>query len=420
MAQENQVARHDASGLAWAPFYGTAWPMQNDPQPPATRSQATRSQATLTQATRSEATLTRATLTRATLTQAVLLVQDVAHAAATIAGRTSVAWNMRALQRFGVDDFIVLGLDGSDAQSDLDNASFGLPKRSRLRFAPAGLWDAVIPHLRDRFLLCPAEILFDANVSALLGDFAADGSEVPGRALVHAGAGQECAWALRRDGLDAALPVSYLPAAGSLPVTSQTGFFADIRTPEGRHAAIHNVPAILHRPALFLDRDGVLNVDHGYVGHRDQWNWTPGALDAVKLATDHGWHVFVVTNQSGVARGLYTEADVKTLMAWMEDEVRRHGGTIDDTRYCPFHPDGTVPAYRRESDWRKPGAGMILNLITDWALNPLHCVLIGDQDTDMQAAAAARIGGILFDGVNLRDTVAGIVVRGDATRLTDQ
>jgi D-glycero-D-manno-heptose 1,7-bisphosphate phosphatase len=353
-----------------------------------------------------------ATLKPATLTQAVLLVQDVPHAASTIAGRTCLAWKMRELQRFGVDDFIVLGLEGEAAQSDLDNAAFGLPKRPRLRFAPAGLWGAVIPHLRDRFLLSPAEILFDANLAILLRDVAADDEGAPGRAFVHGpGDGQVCVWALSRDTLDPASQAACLPAAGSLPVTRQTGFLADIRTPEGRHASIHNIRAILHRPALFLDRDGVLNQDHGYVGRRAQWDWTPGALDAVKLATDNGWHVFVVTNQSGVARGLYTEADVKTLMAWMEDEVRRHGGTIDDTRYCPFHPDGTVPAYRRDSDWRKPGPGMILNLITDWELNPQHCVLIGDQDTDMTAAAAARIAGTMFDGVNLRHTVAGILSR---------
>ena len=357
----------------------------------------------------------------ATLTQAVLLVQDAPHVAATIAGRTVLAWKLRELARFGVCDFIVLGLDDADAQSDLDNNSFGLPKRSQLRFSPAGDWEPVIAHLEPRFLLCTAETLFLGNLAALLRDFAADGAGAPGRALMLAADGSPAGiWALDRDRLDPSSPVMALPPAGSLPETSQSGFFADVREPEGRRAVIHDLPAVVDRPALFLDRDGVLNHDHGYVGTRAQWDWTPGALDAVKLATDHGWYVFVVTNQSGVARGLYSEDDVKTLMSWMEDEVRRHGGTIDDTRYCPFHPDATVPAYRRDSDWRKPGAGMILNLITDWALNPQRCVLIGDQDTDMQAAEAGRIAGVLFDGVNLRDTVASIVIRGDETRLTEQ
>jgi D,D-heptose 1,7-bisphosphate phosphatase len=191
----------------------------------------------------------------------------------------------------------------------------------------------------------------------------------------------------------------------------QDGWFVDIGVPEDLAHARKELPAILNRPALFLDRDGVLNHDHGYVGHARNWDWTTGALDAVRLATDHGWHVFVVTNQSGVARGLYSEADVKTLLHWMTEEIRRHGGTVDDTRFCPYHPDGTVPAYRRASDWRKPGPGMILNLIADWQLTPQHCVLIGDQDTDMQAAAAASIAGVLFDGVDLRETVGRLVLR---------
>ena len=145
-----------------------------------------------------------------------------------------------------------------------------------------------------------------------------------------------------------------------------------------------------------------------------------GAQDAVRLAVGHGWHVFVATNQSGIARGLYSEADAKSLLGWMADELRRHGGTIDDVRFCPYHPEATLPAYRRASDWRKPGPGMILNLIADWELVPRHCVLIGDQDTDMQAAASAGIAGVLFDGVDLRETVEAIVLRGHDALKTDE
>ena len=94
------------------------------------------------------------------------------------------------------------------------------------------------------------------------------------------------------------------------------------------------------RPALFLDRDGTINVDHGYVGTRERWEWMPGALDAIRLATESGWLVFVVTNQSGIGRGLYEAAELEQLHAWMAAEVQRAGGRIDDIRYCPFHEDG--------------------------------------------------------------------------------
>ena len=172
--------------------------------------------------------------------------------------------------------------------------------------------------------------------------------------------------------------------------------------------------ALRGRRALFLDRDGVINVDHGYVGTRDRFEWMPGALDAIHHATEAGWHVFIVTNQSGVARGRYTEADVVDLLAWMGDEARRHGGTIDGTRYCPFHPDATQPAYRAVSSWRKPGPGMILDLIRTWELDPARCVMIGDQDIDLQAAAAAGIAGYRFEGGNLLSFLTPILAPSSA------
>ena len=96
--------------------------------------------------------------------------------------------------------------------------------------------------------------------------------------------------------------------------------------------------------------------------------------------------------------GYYDEAAVVALHAWMADEARRAGGTIDDIRYCPFHPDAVVPAYRRASDWRKPAPGMLLDLIRAWELDAARCVLVGDQETDMQAAAAAGMRGFRFPG----------------------
>ncbi len=201
----------------------------------------------------------------------------------------------------------------------------------------------------------------------------------------------------------------HLAAAGVLRGTLAGGYFRDIGVAEDFARAQTEIPALLHRRALFLDRDGVLNVDHGYVSTRERFEWMPGALDAIRAATQAGWHVFVVTNQSGVARGYYDEPAVRDLLEWMADEARRAGGTIDDTRFCPFHEEATVAAYRQASDWRKPAPGMLLDLMRAWELDPARCVMIGDQPTDLQAAAAAGVTGFRFAGDNLLDFVRPIL-----------
>lgn len=173
-----------------------------------------------------------------------------------------------------------------------------------------------------------------------------------------------------------------------------------------------STPAPNRRPALFLDRDGVINVDHGYVGSRDRFEWIAGAREAIALATAQGWRVFVVTNQSGVARGHYTEDDVRALHTWMIAEIAAVGGIIDDIRYCPYHPDAEISAYRRVSEWRKPAPGMILDLLRSWDLEPADALFIGDQDTDLQAAAAAGIRGAKFTGGNLEKFTRPLLWRG--------
>lgn len=163
------------------------------------------------------------------------------------------------------------------------------------------------------------------------------------------------------------------------------------------------------RPAVFLDRDGVLNEDIGYLHRVQDLRWIPGALDAIRLANRSGRLVFVVTNQSGVARGLYDEAAIATLHSAMRDQAARAGARIDDFRYCPFHPEATVEAYRREHNWRKPGPGMILDLMAHWPVEPRGSFVVGDRDTDLAAAAAAGLPGHLFRGGNLAAFLAPLL-----------
>ena len=156
---------------------------------------------------------------------------------------------------------------------------------------------------------------------------------------------------------------------------------------------------------VFLDRDGVINADIGYLWRREDFVWIPGAPAAIRLFNERGRPVVVVTNQSGVARGYYSEQDVESLHRWMNAELNRQGARIDAFYFCPHHPDGAIPEYTRVCDCRKPQPGMLLQAMEDWRADPATSFLIGDKESDVAAAAAAGIRGYLFDGKNLLEFV---------------
>jgi D-glycero-D-manno-heptose 1,7-bisphosphate phosphatase len=163
------------------------------------------------------------------------------------------------------------------------------------------------------------------------------------------------------------------------------------------------------QPAAFLDRDGVINHNDGYVSTSEKFRWLPGVASAIKRLNNVGFYVFVVSNQSGVARGFFSEADVKTLHGWMVDELKSQGARIDDIRYCPYHVEATVPAYRRDSDWRKPKPGMILDLMKHHWIMREASFLIGDSENDIRAAESAGVIGYSFAGGDLAEFVDGIL-----------
>ncbi len=155
------------------------------------------------------------------------------------------------------------------------------------------------------------------------------------------------------------------------------------------------------RPAVFFDRDGVINKDNGFVHRKEEFEWTPGAIEAIKLLNDTGWYVFVVTNQSGVARGYYPESAVVTLHGWMQQELARHSAHVDAYYYCPYYAKGTVPAYTREHPDRKPSPGMLHRAFDDWSVRPEGSFMIGDRPSDMETAKRAGILGFCFKEGNL-------------------
>ena len=160
------------------------------------------------------------------------------------------------------------------------------------------------------------------------------------------------------------------------------------------------------RRAIFFDRDGVINADHGYVGEIARFQLLPGAAAGVRAAHAAGALAFLVTNQSGVARGFYTEADVAALHRHMVEELARDDAHFDDIRYCPHLRDAPVAAYRLDCSCRKPKPGMILDLMAHWPVDRARSAMIGDKPTDMDAARAGGIRGILYEGGMLVDSVA--------------
>lgn len=145
-------------------------------------------------------------------------------------------------------------------------------------------------------------------------------------------------------------------------------------------------------PALFLDRDGVINVDHGYVHTQDQFHFVDGIFDLVRQARTLGYRVFVVTNQAGIARGYYTEETFFQLTNWMLSEFAAAGAPIDRVYFSPFHPTAGIGQYLKDDFSRKPSPGMIFQAQSDFDIDLSISMLIGDKKSDIQAGVAAGVG----------------------------
>jgi D-glycero-D-manno-heptose 1,7-bisphosphate phosphatase len=149
------------------------------------------------------------------------------------------------------------------------------------------------------------------------------------------------------------------------------------------------------RRALFLDRDGVINREIGYLSRVDQVQFLPGVFDLCRKAKELGYLLVIITNQAGIARGHYSENDFLVLMDWMTTRFSEYGATIDRIYYCPYHPEFGVGIYKRDSLDRKPGPGMLLQAAVELNLDLGQCILVGDRSSDIRAGASAGVG-LLF------------------------
>jgi D-glycero-D-manno-heptose 1,7-bisphosphate phosphatase len=151
-------------------------------------------------------------------------------------------------------------------------------------------------------------------------------------------------------------------------------------------------PTAAHpRRAAFLDRDGVINVDHGYVSRWDAFEFVPGAVQAMTRLHEAGYALVVVTNQSGIARGMYTEQDFQLLTRHMGEHLAAHGAPVAGVFHCPHHPKGKIAEYALDCACRKPQPGLLLQAIAQLGLDPAASLLVGDKLSDLQAARAAGV-----------------------------
>jgi D-glycero-D-manno-heptose 1,7-bisphosphate phosphatase len=163
------------------------------------------------------------------------------------------------------------------------------------------------------------------------------------------------------------------------------------------------------RPAIFLDRDGVLIEDSHYLGSTDRVRLIPGAAEAVAAINRAGWPVVVVTNQSGVGRGLFSYASVGEVHAHIAEQLATFGAAVTAFYFCPHHPEAEVEAYRVECDCRKPQPGMLLAAADDLGLDPAASWMIGDRVSDLQAGAAVGARTVLVrTGYGSRVDTAGL------------
>lgn len=148
-----------------------------------------------------------------------------------------------------------------------------------------------------------------------------------------------------------------------------------------------------HRaPAAFIDRDGVINEERGFVHRPEDFELIPGAAAALRSLRENGYRLVVITNQSGIARGLYTEDDYERLTAHMTQMLDAAGAAPDATYYCPHLPDATVQRFRIDCDCRKPRAGMLRRAVEQLSVTVSESILVGDRASDVQAGRAAGVG----------------------------
>lgn len=369
-----------------------------------------------------------------------------------VAGRPFIDYLLRELRRHGVRRVVLATGRLHDAveQHVGDGAAFGLEVDYSLEPEPLGTAGAVAlaaRHLTGHAAyVCNGDSLLDCNLLALAGalngapdirvavalhrvpdtrrfgavTIGADGLVTAfcektggGPGLVNGGIYcARAAWLRELPPVPSSLERDVFPplvAAGSMAAVATEGLFIDIGLPESLADAQQVVQQWRHRPCAFLDRDGVINVDTDYVHTPAEFRFMPGMPEAIRALNDAGWLAIVITNQAGIGRGYYTEADFAQFTAWIDERLAEAGAHVDATYHCPHHPTAGVGDYLRECECRKPKPGMLLRAIDDWEPDTRRSFMLGDMPKDLAAAEGAGIRGVRYDGGDLAALVRDLM-----------
>ena len=362
-----------------------------------------------------------------------------------VGGRPFLDYLLDEAARHGLTEILLLAGHFGQQVADLYDGRDWRGARIKVLREPeplgtGGALRLALPHLADQFLLANGDSFFDINLRGLappeggvamalrnvVGDRYGRVKFQQGRVLsFHApeeavdGPINGGIYVLSRAVVEA-IPQGKVSLEGEMfPVLAAQGrihgqifdsYFIDIGVPDDFERAQVELPRRTRRPAVFFDRDGVLNRDIGYLHRPEEVQWLEGAKNAVRLCNDAGYFVFVVTNQAGVARGFYGEEDVHRLHAWMNAQLAGQGAHVDAFEYCPHHPEGVEGPYRRSCRRRKPEPGMLEDLLSAWPVDKDNSFLIGNMQSDLDAAAGACLKAYLYQDGDLADFVAARLI----------
>ena len=370
--------------------------------------------------------------------------QDCPKPILPVAGKPFLVYLIENLKRFGISDFVVcVGYLGERVVETLgDGSNLGVHISYSFETEPLGTGGCV-KHagelLNEHFLVLNGDTLFDLNFSDFLSRYTGDDFEgllmalrkvddvsrygaieledsritsfqdkrLSGPGWINGGI-----YVMKKSTVEEfpdgkfSIENDYFPKMAEdrrLYGVQYDGFFIDIGIPETYEDAQTLIPEWTRKPIVFLDRDGVLNVNHGYVVTPDRCDWIPGAFQAIKHFNENGYYVLVVTNQAGIAHGYYNELQFHHFMRWIQLELRKEGAHLDGYYFSPNHPEGKMANYTKPCFFRKPNPGMILRGLSEWASEKEESFLIGDKPSDLTAAKEAGVKGYLFEKENLYD-----------------